>query len=351
VSEPIDLRSDTVTRPTAAMRKAMAECEVGDDVLGDDPTVKRLEKLGAERLGKEAAILVPSGCMANLIALVVHTGRRTGALVGDASHIWVSEAGAYALVGGIPARSLPTDARGRLSPSDVANWVTDEIHLGRTGLLCLENTHNFCGGVALTPADVEEIIAPAREKGVKLHLDGARIFNAETALGVRADELVAPFDSAMFCLSKGLCSPVGSLLCGSKEFVAEARRVRKLVGGGMRQAGVLAACGVISLEEMTGRLGEDHANARFLAEELSAVPGVTIDMDSVQTNMVILDYAGPDGRGVTWLKGALAERGVLSLVRPPVGKLAAMLRLVLHNDVDRAACGRAVGIFREVVGN
>ncbi len=348
---PIDLRSDTVTRPTPEMRRAMAECEVGDDVLGDDPTVKRLEEMAAARLGKEAAIFVPSGCMGNLVALIVHTGRRTGALVGDASHIWVSEAGAYALVGGIPARSLPTDARGLLSPGDVANWVTDEIHLGRTGLLCLENTHNFCGGVALAPADVAAVVAPARERGVKLHLDGARIFNAATALGVGAAELAAPFDSVMFCLSKGLCSPVGSVLCGGADFVAEARRVRKLVGGGMRQAGVLAACGIISLEKMTGRLAEDHANARFLAGELSALPGVTIDMDSVQTNMVILDYAGPDGRDAAWLRGALAERGVLSLVRPPVGRLAAMLRLVLHNDVDRAACGRAVGIFREVAGN
>jgi threonine aldolase len=186
---------------------------------------------------------------------------------------------------------------------------------------------------------------------VKLHLDGARIFNAATALGVGAAELAAPFDSVMFCLSKGLCAPVGSVLCGGADFVAEARRVRKLVGGGMRQAGVLAACGIISLEKMTGRLAEDHANARFLAEALSVLAGVSIDMDSVQTNMVILDYAGPGGRDAAWLRGALAGRGVLSLVRPPVGELAAMLRLVLHNDVDRAACERAVGVFREVIGN
>jgi threonine aldolase len=347
----VDLRSDTVTRPTPAMRRAMAECEVGDDVLGDDPTVKRLEELAAERLGKEAAIFVPSGCMGNLLALIVHTGRRSGALVGDASHIWVSEAGAFALVGGIPARPLPTDAAGRLSPNDVATWAADDLHLGRAGLLCLENTHNFCGGVALSPAAVGEIVAPARERGLRLHLDGARIFNAAVALGVEAGELAAPFDTVMFCLSKGLCSPVGSMLCGTEPFIAEARRVRKLVGGGMRQAGVLAACGIISIREMTKRLDEDHANARFTAEALAELPGVSIDMASVQSNMVILDYAGPEGRDVKWLRAALAERGVLALVRPPVGGLGPMLRLVFHNDVGRADCERAVGLFREVVGS
>ncbi len=345
----IDLRSDTVTRPTPAMRKAMAECEVGDDVLGDDPTVKRLEELAAAKLGKAAALLVPSGSMANLLAVMVHTGRRGAALVGDACHIWVSEAGAYALVGGIPARPLPTDRAGRLSPRDVATWTVDDLHLGRTRLLCLENTHNFCGGTVLSPEDVEKIIAPAREKRLALHLDGARIFNAATALEIDAVRLAAPFDSVMFCLSKGLCSPVGSVLVGPADFIDEARRLRKLLGGGMRQAGVLAACGIISLTEMTARLGEDHANARFLAERLAELPGIEVDMDSVQTNMVLLDHSGPGGRDVQWLKGALAERGVLALVRPPVGALSAMLRLVLHNDLDRADCERAVGIFGAVV--
>jgi len=349
VNRPIDLRSDTVTRPTPAMRKAMAECEVGDDVLGDDPTVKRLEALAAEKLGKGAALFVPSGCMGNLLAVMVHTGRRGAALVGDACHIWVSEAGAYALVGGVPARPLPTDRTGRLDPRDVATWAVKDLHLGQTRLLCLENTHNFCGGTALAPEDVERIIAPAREKGLALHLDGARIFNAATALGVSPEKLCAPFDSVMFCLSKGLCSPVGSVLAGSADFTAEARRVRKLLGGGMRQSGVLAACGIISLNEMTARLDEDHANARFLAEGLAGLPGIEVDMETVQTNMVILDYSGPGGRDVHWLKLALAERGVLALVRPPVGRLGPMLRLVLHNDVSRADCERAVGVFGDAV--
>jgi threonine aldolase len=348
MSGTVDLRSDTVTRPTPAMRRAMAECAVGDDVLGDDPTVKQLEELAAGMLGKEAALLVPSGCMANLIAVIVHTGRQSAALVGDSSHIWVSEAGSHALVGGLPARPLPTDRRGRLSPADVERWAVDDLHLGRAGLLCLENTHNFCGGTVLGPDELGEITAPARERRLALHLDGARIFNAAVALGVDARRLADPFDSVMFCLSKGLCSPVGSVLCGTGGFVAEARRVRKLLGGGMRQAGVLAACGLVSLGEMTGRLAEDHGNARFLAENLVDLPGVDLDVESVQTNMVVLGYGGGGGRDLGWLKAELARRGVLALARPAVGALDAGLRLVLHNDVSRDDCERALAVFREV---
>jgi len=347
----IDFRSDTVTRPTPNMRRAMAECEVGDDVLGDDPTVRHLEELAAEKIGKAASIFVPSGCMGNLLAMMVHTGGRAGALVGDASHIWVSESGAHALVAGIPARPLPTDRSGRLSERDVLNWCTDDLHLGRTGLFCLENSHNFCGGVVLDADYTERVCTPLRAKGIGLHLDGARLFNAATALGVKAARLAAPFDSVMFCLSKGLCSPVGSMLCGNRDFIAEARRARKLLGGGLRQAGVLAACGIISLQEMTTRLGEDHDNARFLAEALSPLPGVEIDMQSVQTNMVILGYAGGKDRDVGWLKGALDDAGVKALVRPAVGGLEERLRLVLHNDVNRQDCERAVEIFRDVVAN
>jgi threonine aldolase len=332
------------------MRKAMAECEVGDDVLGDDPTVCRLEELAAERLGKQAALFVPSGCMGNLLALLVHTGRRAGALVGEASHIWVSEAGSHALVGGIPARPLPTDRFGRLDAEDVRRWATDDLHLGRAALLCLENSHNFCGGAVLDPDYVAGLADLARGRGLRLHLDGARVFNAATALGLEAARLAAPFDSVMFCLSKGLCSPVGSMLCASREFVAESRRFRKLLGGGLRQAGVLAACGIISLQRMTGRLEEDHVNARFLAEALCDLPGIGIDMGSVQTNMVLLAYDGGAGRDVTWLRSELAARGVLALVRPPAGRLQSVMRLVLHNDVSREDCERAVGVFRDVTG-
>ena len=343
----IDLRSDTVTRPTPAMRRAMSRAEVGDDVFGEDPTVRRLEELAAETLGQAAALFVPSGCMGNLLAVIVHTGRRSAALVGDSSHIWLSEAGAYALVGGVPARPLATDRLGRLYPGDVARAAATDLHLGRAGLLCLENTHNFCGGTALRPADVEKIIAPARQRGLRLHLDGARIFNAATALGVSAKKLAAPFDSVMFCLSKGLCAPVGSLLCGSEAFVAEARATRKLLGGGMRQAGVLAACGIIAITEMAKRLGEDHVNARWLAERLAELPGLDVDRETVQTNMVMVGCRGAKGRNANWLRQALAARGVLALVMPTAEP---RLRLVTHHDVTRADCERAARIFREVVG-
>ncbi len=347
----IDFRSDTVTKPTPPMRKAMAECEVGDDVCGDDPTVRQLEELAAAKLGKKASLFVPSGCMGNLLAMMVNTGRNLGALVGDASHIWVSEAGAYALVGGIPARPLPTDRFGQLAERDVANWCTDDIHLGRIGLLCLENSHNFCGGVVLDPDYTERICGPVREKGIKLHLDGARIFNAATALGVDVARLAAPFDSVMFCLSKGLCAPVGSMLCGDEAFIREARRIRKLLGGGMRQSGVLAACGLISVQTMSKRLGEDHDNARFLAEALSGLPGIAIEVESVQTNIVLLGYGDEKQRDVAWLQSALHKAGVQAFLRPAVGPLESMLRLVLHNDVNREDCERAVSIFRDVIAS
>jgi threonine aldolase len=351
MTAPVDLRSDTVTRPTPAMRRAMADCPVGDDVFGEDPTVRRLEELAAERVGKAAALFVPSGTMGNLLAVMVHCSGGFGFLAGDASHVRVSEAGGYARLAGAPLWPLATDRLGGFDPAEVARSIhAGNPHLATSRLLCIENTHNFCGGVALEPERVAGIVAPARERGLALHLDGARVFNAATALGVPARELAAPFDSVMFCLSKGLCAPVGSVLCGCGEFVAEARARRKMLGGGMRQAGVLAACGLISLGEMVERLAEDHANARFLAGELAGLPGVGIDMQTVQTNMVVLDYRGAGGRGVAWLRGALAERGVLALARPAVGSLPEMLRLVLHNDVSRADCARAVRVFREVLG-
>ena len=351
MNQPVDLRSDTVTRPTPAMRRAMAECEVGDDVFGEDPTVRQLEELAAGRVGKAAALLVASGTMGNLLAVMVHCSGGFGFLAGDASHVRVSEAGGHARLAGAPLWPLATDRLGGFDPAEVKRSIhAGNPHLATTRLLCLENTHNFCGGVALEPERVARIVAPARERGLALHLDGARIFNAAAALNVPAAELAAPFDSVMFCLSKGLCSPVGSMLCGSKEFVAEARARRKMLGGGMRQAGVLAACGLISLGGLVERLVEDHANARFLAGELAGLPGVKIDMDTVQTNMVVLDYAGPRGRGVAWLKQALAAGDVLALARPAVGSLPEMLRLVLHRDVSRTDCQRAVRVFREVLG-
>ena len=350
MNRPIDLRSDTVTQPTPAMRQAMGRAVVGDDVFGEDPTVRELEALAAGTLGRAAALFVPSGTMGNLLAVMVHCAGGGEALVGDRCHIRVSEAGGSARLAGAPTWPLATDDLGRFDPAEVAASIhRGNFHLATTRLLCLENTHNFCGGTCLTPADIAAIVRPAREKGLALHLDGARIFNAAAALGVPAKKLAAPFDSVMFCLSKGLCAPVGSMLCGSKAFIAEARVVRKMLGGGMRQAGVLAACGLIAIKEMTRRLDEDHANARVLAENLAELPGVTVDMASVQTNMVILDYRGPGGRGIDWLQGALAKRGVLALCRPPIGPLRPMLRLVTHHDVSRADALRAIRVFRRIL--
>jgi threonine aldolase len=349
VTRFVDLRSDTVTRPTPAMRRAMYRAEVGDDVFGEDPTVRRLEELAAETIGKAAALFVPSGTMGNLLAVTVQAAGGE-MLLGDLSHTRLSECGGHARVASSPAWPLSTDRLGRLDPREVAAAIHGaNIHHAATRLLCLENAHNFCGGTCLSVEATEATVAPARRKGLKLHLDGARIFNAAMALGVPARKLAAPFDSVMFCLSKGLCSPVGSMLCGSEEFVAEARGVRKMLGGGMRQAGVLAACGIISIRDMTKRLHEDHANARFLAERLSELPGVGIDMETVQTNMVMLTYRGPRGRDAEWLRSALAARGVLALTLPMAGP--PRLRLVTHHDASRANCGRALRAFRKIAGN
>jgi threonine aldolase len=329
------------------MRRAMAECEVGDDVFGEDLTVRRLEELAAERIGKEAALLAPSGTMGNLLAVMVWASDGE-VLLGGRSHIRLNEAGGHAQVAGAALWPLVTDRRGRLDPAEVAGAVHGaNIHQPRSRLLCLENTHNFCGGTCLAAADCEVIVGAARAAGLRAHLDGARIFNAAAALGVPASELARPFDSVMFCISKGLCAPVGSLLCGSREFVAEARARRKMLGGGMRQAGVLAACGLISIAEMTKRLAEDHANARLLAEGLAGLPGIRLDLESVETNMVVLEYAASDGRDAAWLQRELAARGVLALTLPETGP--ARLRLVTHNDVSRQDCLCALERCRELL--
>jgi threonine aldolase len=345
----IDLRSDTVTQPTPAMRRAMGRAEVGDDVFGEDPTVRRLEELAAERLGKAAALFVASGTMGNLLAVLVQA-ERGEILLGDSCHIRLNECGGHARVAGSPAWPLATDRFGRLSPADVGGSIHGEnIHHARTRLLCLENTHNFCGGTCLTAAETEAMVRPARKAGLKAHLDGARIFNAAAALGTTAAKLAAPFDSVMFCLSKGLCAPVGSMLCGSKEFIAEARARRKMLGGGLRQAGVLAACGIIAITEMTKRLAEDHANARRLAENLAGLSGVFVDMETVQTNMVMLSYRGPRARDAHWLQGELARRGVLALVLPMGGE--PRIRLVTHHDVSRRDVDRAIAAAGRILAS
>jgi threonine aldolase len=285
----IDLRSDTVTLPTPAMRQAMFEAELGDDVLGEDPTVNRLEAMAAERLGKEASLFVASGTMANLVCLLAHCQRGQEAIMGHMAHTFLFEAGGAAAVGGIHPRTVPNQPDGTLDLGDVEAAIrpTDNPHHPRSRLVCLENTHNRCGGAVLTPAYMSQVRALADRHRLAIHLDGARVFNAAIALGVPVSELARDADSVSFCLSKGLSAPVGSMVCGSSALVNEARRQRKLLGGGMRQAGVLAAAGIVALETMVDRLAEDHSNARKLAEGLAGLPGIVLDPKRVETNLVI----------------------------------------------------------------
>lgn len=288
----IDFRSDTVTWPTPEMREAMANARVGDDVFGDDPTVNELEAEAAAMLGKEAGLFVASGTMGNLVAGLTHCQRGHEMIVGHNAHMFMHEAGSYSALGGIQPRTVQVQSDGTLKLDDIRYAIRDEDeHYPRTRLICLENTQGASGGAPLSADYIAQVGAIAREHGLKLHIDGARLFNAVTALGVDVKELVAPADSVSFCLSKGLCAPVGSLVVGSKDFIYEARRTRKALGGGMRQAGVLAAAGLISIHKMTKRLHEDHANACALAEGLAQLPHIRIDLQHVKTNMVFFELA------------------------------------------------------------
>jgi threonine aldolase len=336
---PIDLRSDTVTLPTPAMRAAMANAVVGDDVYGEDPTINALEELAAERLGKEAALFVASGTMGNAIALLTHCRRGEDVIVGDRAHIWQAEVGGAARLNGSTLRPVPnlpdgTLDRGRLERA----FATDDIHEAPTGLLCLEDTHNMCGGRVLSAATLAGLAAPARRRGLPVHLDGARIFNAAVALGVPVAVLAGTADSVMFCLSKGLSAPVGSMLCGSREFVERARRMRKLLGGGMRQAGIVAAAGIVALNEMVDRLAEDHTHARRLAAGLAELPGIAVRPDEVESNFVffgVLDGAGRQS-DAAWFVTAAAEKGVLLSWGDDGRVRAATHSGITAADVDRA---------------
>ena len=339
----IDLRSDTVTLPTPHMREAMANAEVGDDVYGEDPTINRLEIMAAERMGKEAGLFVVSGTMGNLAALLTHCGRGQEVILGDLSHTFLYEAGGSAALGGIHPRTVPNQPDGTLNLEDIEAAIRGENpHYPRTRLICLENTHNRCGGAVLRPAYMAGVRQIADRHGLSIHLDGARIFNAAVALGLPASELAKDADSVTFCLSKGLSAPVGSVLCGSEEFIYEARRARKIVGGGMRQAGIIAAAGIVALEEMVGRLAEDHANARRLAEGLTNTPGIAIDTDSVQTDIVIFELTRDDMTPAQLADG-LRERGVLL---SPIG--GRRLRAVTHYGIDAADIDAALDAFRQV---
>jgi len=339
----IDLRSDTVTRPTPAMRRAMAEAEVGDDVYGEDPTVNRLEQRAAEIMGKEAALFVPTGTMGNTIAVKMHTSHGDEVLCEARSHLMDWELGMSSWFSGCLLRTIAGE-RGLLTWAPVRAAIRPgSPHSSRTSLIELENTHNMGGGAVYPLADVEEICSGAHELGVRVHLDGARIFNAACYLNRPVAELAAPADSVMFCLSKGLGAPAGSLLAGKADAIARGRLYRKRLGGGMRQVGVLAAAGLIALEQMPGRLGEDHANARLLADRLARLDGIALDPGSVQTNIVIFDVTGTGLTGAQFTE-ALRRRGVL-MGSPH----ARQVRALTHFDVTREDCAAAADAAAEAV--
>ena len=338
----IDLRSDTVTRPTAKMRAAMAAAEVGDDVYGEDPTVNRLEARAAEVFGREAALLVPTGSMGNQVAIRLHTQHGQEVVCEARAHVLDWEMGMTAAFSGCTLRGVWAE-RGMLTWELVRGAIFRDVHFhASTGLICIENTHMMAGGTAMPAAVARAICDGAHEMGLAVHLDGARVFNAAAALGVGVKELTAGFDTVMFCLSKGLGAPVGSMLVGSGAAMARAREVRKALGGGMRQAGVLAAAGLIALEEMPGRLTEDHAHARLLAEAVARSGVAEIDLTTVETNMVVFTLRrGGDAEAFC---AALAERDVLAGALGP-----RVVRLVTHYDVGRADCERAAEVVGEVL--
>ncbi|HTC95101.1 MAG TPA: low-specificity L-threonine aldolase [Terriglobales bacterium] len=341
-SAMVDLRSDTVTRPTPEMRRAMAEAEVGDDVYGEDPTVNRLERHAAEIFAREAAIFVPSGTMGNQIAIKIHTRQGQEVICEERAHIFNYEMAMLAHFSGCMPRPIYGED-GILTWSDIAKRISPKIyHRAQTGLISLENTHNMAGGSVYPPEVADEICDRAHEVALPVHLDGARIFNASVALGKPVREITKKFDSVMFCVSKGLGAPVGSLLVGSRNFIEQARVYRKSLGGGMRQAGVLAAAGIIALEKGPQRLREDHENARFLAEGLAGIRGVAITPAKVRTNIVVFDISGT-GMSAEQMARELAAKNILA---SGIGPQA--IRLVTHTDVDRAACTRALEGIREV---
>ncbi len=338
----VDFRSDTVTKPTAEMRKAMAEAEVGDDVYGEDPTINRLEELAAEKVGKEAALFVPSGTMGNQIAALTHTTPGQEVITDPRMHIFMYEVGGLAKLGGVQTRTIET-ADGCYTPDQVRSAIRGEnIHFPETGLVCLENTLNRAGGVVIAPERMNAVADVAHEFGIPVHLDGARLFNAAVALGVEAKVICEKMDSVQFCLSKGLAAPVGSILAGSSEFVKRARKMRKVLGGGMRQAGILGAAGIIALTQMVDRLLEDHQRAERLAVGLAEIAGVSVDLEKVQSNIVVADCGGW-GKDVDSLIEILAKRG---LMVTPFGPQH--LRMVLHKDLDDADVEEALRIMSEV---
>lgn len=330
----IDLRSDTVTQPTEEMRRAMAEAELGDDVYGEDPSVNRLQELAAEILGKEDALLVTSGTQGNQISVLAHCSPGSEVIIEEEGHIFVYEAGAAAALAGVQFKTIKSE-RGTPKASRIREAIREEnIHFPPTSLICLENTHNRAGGAVIPLEKMEEIYKVAREHTIPLHLDGARLFNAAVAAGVPAKRFAAFADTVQICLSKGLAAPVGSIIAGPREWIAKARRWRKRLGGGMRQAGIIAAPGIVALQTMVGRLAEDHDNARFLAERMAAMRGIELNPELVETNIIV---AGLKKMTAAGFCEALRKRGILA---NPVG--ARHFRVVTHKDVSRASLEKAV---------
>jgi threonine aldolase len=340
----VDLRSDTVTLPSDEMREAIGRAELGDDVFGEDPTVNRLERMAAERMGKEAALLVVSGTMGNLASILTHCRRGEEAILGNQSHTFVYEAGGISALGGVHPHTIPNQPDGTLRLEDMEAAIRpDNAHFPRTRLICLENTHNRCYGAPLSPAYMASVGQLARRHGLAVHLDGARILNAAVALGVDVKELTREADSLSFCLSKGLAAPVGSVVCGSKDFIGEARRTRKVLGGGMRQAGIIAAAGIVALDTMVDRIREDHDNAVHLAQGISRMEGLKVDLSHVHTNIVYFDVCG-DGWTAEAMVRRLSQTGVRMLAVGPK-----RIRAVTHYGITSEDIDHALGVLTEAI--
>lgn len=341
----IDLRSDTVTQPTPSMREAMAKAPVGDDVYGEDPSINQLQELAAEMLGKEAGLFIPSGTMGNLAAILAHCNRGDEIILGNFAHTFLYEAGGMAALGGVHPHTIPNQPDGTLDLDDIRSAIRpNDSHHPITRLVTLENTHNRCGGAALSVDYTQAVSELAHENDLIIHLDGARIFNAAVALGVDVADLVAPVDSVTFCLSKGLCAPVGSVLCGDKEFITRAHRIRKQLGGGMRQAGILAAAGSVALQEIVPRLYEDHDRAKALALGLSKVPGIILDTIEPPSNMIYLSLSEEISLNAKQVAEKLAANSILVGI---VGERR--FRLVTHYWIDDETVNTVPAAFHEVL--
>jgi threonine aldolase len=343
----INLLSDTVTEPTPEMRSAMATAVVGDDVSQDDPTVNRLQAMAAEMMGKEAGLFVPSGTMGNLLAVMAHCERGEEVILGDCSHTFLHEAGGIAVVGSIHPHTISNQKDGTFKLEDIEKAIrADDIHYPVTRLIVLENTQNRCGGIPISAAYTRQVAELAAAHHLKLHIDGARIFNAAAALNCPVRELTDPADSITFCLSKGLCAPVGSVVCGTKPFIEKARRIRKMLGGGMRQAGIIAAAGIVALDSMTTRLSEDHDRAARLAEAIRAIPAVSLAGVNQDTNMIFIHLKETSAFKAAQLIAGLKTQGIL------IGGVdAETVRLVTHYWIDDEAVDQTIDAFQKVFSN